>query len=175
MDVYFTSNLSTNGLNPSDPSTTCVPTGATIDTGYTCLDMACIPTSYAGRTLSIQIFDPGDGSGNIYVGIAEPGVGTADVTYPGLDPSYIATIDGDSVVHARFCTPITGPDYNAFNGVWLTAAVTLPANYTGDCSSGPSSTGWWQMIYASANGTPGDVVGMKLSLTGSPVHLLTLV
>ena len=30
------------------------------------------------------------------------------------------------------------------------------------------------MIYASANGTPGDVVGMKLSLTGSPVHLLGL-
>ena len=30
-------------------------------------------------------------------------------------------------------------------------------------------------LSASANGTPGDVVGMKLSLTGSPVHLLTLV
>ena len=37
-------------------------------TPYTCLDLACIPTSYAGRTLSVQLFDPGDGSGDIYVG-----------------------------------------------------------------------------------------------------------
>jgi Putative Flp pilus-assembly TadE/G-like len=171
MDVYFTSGLSTGGPNPSDPSTTCV-TQSSPTTRYTCLDVACIPTSYAGRTLSVQFYDPGDGSGDIYIGLAQAGVGTADVSYPGLTATYITTIDGDTVVHARFTSP---QNYNAFNGIWLTASVTLPATYTGNCDGSASSTGWWQMIYASANGTPGDVVGVKLSLTGSPVHLLTLV
>jgi hypothetical protein len=170
MDVYFTSGLSTGGPNPTDPSTTCT-TQATPATPYTCLDLVCIPTSYAGRTLSLQIYDPGDGGGDIYVGVAEAGGGSANVTYPGLAAGYVTTIDGDSVVHARF----NAAGYNAFNGIWLTAAVTLPANYTGDCNGGTSSTGWWQMIYAGIGGQPSDVVGMKLSLTGSPVHLLTLV
>jgi hypothetical protein len=170
MDVYFQSGLAANPPNSSDPSTTCVTT-PTPATPYTCLDLACLPTSYAGRTLSVQIFDPGDGSGDIYVGVAAAGGGTVDVTYPGLPSGDITTIDGDSVVQARFTNP---RNYNAFDGVWLTAQVTLPASYTGDCTGGLNSTGWWQLIYASANGTPGDVVGMKLSLTGSPVHLLTL-
>jgi len=170
MDVSFTHGLTTNPPNPADPSTTCT-TQASPGTPYTCLDVACLPTSYAGRTLSVQIYDPGDGSGDIYVGVAQAGGGTADVTYPGLPNTYMSTIDGDTVVHARFTSP---GNYNAFNGVWLTASVTLPASYTGNCQAGSTGTGWWQMIYASANGTPTDLVAMKLSLTGSPVHLLTL-
>ena len=168
MDFYFSSQLSNGPPNPSDPSTTCT-TQASPTTGYTCLDLACIPTAYAGRTLSVQFFDPGDGSGDIYIGLAEAGVGSGSVSYPGLAATYISTIDGDTVVHAHF----SSPSYTAFNGIWLTAAVTLPPSYTGNCQTGPSGTGWWQMIYASANGTPGDQVGVSFSLTGSPVHLLS--
>ena len=167
MDFYFSSQLSNGPPNPADPSTTCT-TQAAPTTGYTCLDLACIPTAYAGRTLSVQFFDPGDGSGDLYIGLAEAGVGSASVSYPGLAPTYISTIDGDTVVQAHFSSPA----YTAFNGIWLTAAVTLPPDYTGNCQAGSSGTGWWQMIYASANGTPGDQVGVKFSLTGSPIHLL---
>jgi hypothetical protein len=168
MDFYFSSQLTKGPPNANDPSTTCT-TQAAPATGYTCLDLACIPTSYAGRTLSVQFFDPGDGSGDLYIGLAEAGVGTPSVSYPGLAASYISTIDGDTVVQAHF----SSPSYTAFNGIWLTAAVTLPSSYTGNCQSGPGGTGWWQMIYASANGTPGDQVGVKFSLTGSPIHLLS--
>jgi hypothetical protein len=168
MDFYFSSQLGTGPPNANDPSTTCM-TQATPATGYTCLDLACIPTSYAGRTLSVQFFDPGDGGGDLYIGLAEAGAGSASVSYPGLAATYISTIDGDTVVHAHF----SSPQYTAFNGIWLTAAVTLPSSYTGNCQSGPTGTGWWQMIYASANGTPGDQVGVKFSLTGSPIHLLS--
>ena len=101
MDVYFSATPQLSTPNPSDPSTTCT-TQASPTTPYTCLDVACLPTSYAGRTLSVQLFDPGDGYGDIYVGIAQAGVGTADVSYPGLPATYITTIDGDTVVHARF-------------------------------------------------------------------------
>ena len=100
MDVYFQSGLTTNPPDPADPSTTCT-TQANPGTPYTCLDVACLPTSYAGRTLSVQFFDPGDGSGDIFVGVAQAGGGTADVTYPGLASTYISTVDGDTVVHAE--------------------------------------------------------------------------
>ena len=111
MDFYFSSQLSNGPPNPSDPSTTCT-TQASPTTGYTCLDLACIPTAYAGRTLSVQFFDPGDGSGDIYIGLAEAGVGSGAVSYPGLAATYISTIDGDTVVHAHF----SSPSYTAFNG-----------------------------------------------------------
>jgi Flp pilus assembly protein TadG len=171
MDVSFTNGLSKHAPNPSDPSTTCVPTGASITTAFTCLDLVCFPTSYAGRTLTVQILDTDDGSGDIYEGIAEAGVGSAGVTYPGLptSPTFVATIDGDTVVHARWSTPSS---YNAFNGVWLTAQVALPSSYTGNCQAGAGGTGWWQLIYASSNGSPSDVVAMKTTLAGSPIHLL---
>jgi hypothetical protein len=163
MSVYFSANLGTLPPNPLDPSTTCI-TQATPGTNYTCLDLVCIPTAYAGRSLTVQFFDPGDGGGNLYVGLAEAGVGTSAVTYPAVPALYISTIDGDTLVHVHF------NGYNAFNGLWLTAAITLPASYTGVCTPGQTQTGWWQMVYAGNN--PGDNVGISFSLTGSPVHLL---
>jgi hypothetical protein len=104
-----------------------------------------------------------------YIGLVEAGVGSGSVSYPSLASTYISTIDGDTVVQAHFLSP----GYTAFNGIWLTAVVTLPSSYTGNCQAGSGGTGWWQMIYASANGTPGDQVGVKFSLTGSPIHLLS--
>ncbi|MGO8949162.1 MAG: TadE/TadG family type IV pilus assembly protein [Ktedonobacterales bacterium] len=166
MDVYFSSQLSTQGPTSGNPSTTCVTQTSGL-VPYTCLDLACIPTAYAGRTLSLQIFDPGDGSGDIYVGVAEAGVGSGSVTYPWLPGSDIVMKDGDSVVQAHF----SSPSYNALNGLWLIAQVTLPSTYTGDCQA--NGTGWWQMIYATDNGgSPSDTVGVEVSLAGSPIHLV---
>jgi hypothetical protein len=165
MDVFFSTNVGTPLPNPADPSTTCIPTQSTPTTAYTCLDLVCIPTAYAGRSLTIQFFDPGDGDGDLYVGLAQAGVGTANVTYPGIPSSYISTIDGDTLVHAHIGS------FTVFNGLWVTAAVTLPPSYTGDCTPGLTQTGWWQMVYAGNN--PHDDVGISFSLTGSPVHLLS--
>jgi hypothetical protein len=163
MDVYFSANLGTLPPNPADPSTTCI-TQTTPGTNYTCLDLVCIPTAYAGRSLTVQFFDPGDGGGDLYVGLAQAGVGTTNVTYPAVPAGNIVSIDGDTLVHAHFS------GYNAFNGLWLTAAITLPSSYTGTCTPGQTQTGWWQMVYAGNN--PGDNVAISFSLTGSPVHLL---
>jgi len=164
MNVFFSANVGTPLPNPADPSTTCINIQSAPSTAYTCLDLVCIPTAYAGRSLAIQFFDPGDGGGNLYVGLARAGVGTTNVTYPGVPNANIISIDGDTLVHANF------GGYNAFNGLWVTAAVTLPPSYTGDCTPGHSQTGWWQMVYAGND--PHDDVGVSFSLTGSPVHLL---
>ena len=162
MDVYYVKQLGQATPDASNPSTSCV-FGFSAPTPYSCVDLACFPTAYAGRTLSVQIYDPGDGSSNdIYVGVAEAGVGTGDVTYPGLTTT---PIDGDNLVQVR------NPSYDLFNGLWLTASIALPSTYTGDCL--PNGTGWWQMVYASTDSNPSDSVAVKVSLAGSPVHLVT--
>ena len=135
-------------------------------TRYTCLDLGCIQTAYAGRTVNIRLFDPGDGSGDIYIGVVAPSASGATVSYPSWVPT--TTIDGDTVVHARF----SSLNYNAFDGLWLDATVSLPATYTGNCQTGAGGTGWFQLVYASANGTPGDWVGVSFTLVGSPLHLV---
>jgi hypothetical protein len=170
MDMYISTNVGTALPNPADPSTTCV-TQSPPGIAYTCLDLVCIPTAYAGRSLTVQFFNPGDSAGDLSVGLAQAvtgtaGVGgTANVTYPGVPSSYLSTIDGDTVVHANF-----GGNYNAFKGLWLTSVISLPSSYTGDCTPGHTQTGWWQMVYAGNN--PANNVTVSFSLAGSPVHLL---
>ncbi len=166
--VFSSSGLSQNPPNPNNPSTTCAAT-ASPGVPYSCLDLGCIQTAYAGRTVNVSVFDPGDGSsGSIYTGVVEANVGSGNVTYPFLSPSYLTTIDGDSVVQAEN----GNQGYNAFNGLWLTARITLPPGYTGNCQSGASGTGWWQLIYAGNGFVAHDQLAVSFSLTGSPVHLV---
>ncbi len=163
MEVAFSAPMGHQTPDSTNPATSCVTSSAT---GYTCLDLGCIPTAYAGRAMNIRLFDPGDGSGDIYIGVVAPAGSGATVTYPAWVPT--TTIDGETVVHARF----SSPGYNAFDGLWLDATVSLPSTYTGNCLTGAGGTGWFQMVYASANGTPNDWVNASFTLVGSPIHLV---
>src|SRR5262249_31489932 len=155
--------------NKTNPQTACVNTNVT---PYTCLDLGCIPTAYAGRTVTLSIFDIGDGSASggsssLFVGVSPP-LGGGTVTYPAaLQPSLPP---GNGVQSG----PVAMGGSRPFNGLWLTAALTLPPTYQGDCTgSGLSSDGWWQLMYASGNGfRPDDKLAMSFSLVGSPVHLV---
>lgn len=166
MDISVESPLQALTPSSSNPATACAQTNGT---PYTCIDLACIPTSYAGRLVILRIFDLGDGSGDLYAGVVAPAGSTASVVYEPWAP--LSTQDGDSVVHTHF----SSPSYSAYNGLWLDVTLQLPATYTGNCLTGPTGTGWWQMIYANATGAnPGDWVGISFTLVGSPVHLVGL-
>jgi hypothetical protein len=122
-------------------------------------DLAYIPSTFSGRTISVNIFDPGDSSGNVYLQIVPPAASGITVTYPagirtGPDPgngrtAILASSGGDTI----------------YNGLWLDTQVTLPAGYAG---------GWWQVHYNVSSGTPADTVSVAFDLVGSPVHLVTL-
>ena len=166
MDITVQTPLQALQPDPNDPATSCAQTNGT---PYTCLDLACIPTSYAGRLVILRIFDLGDGSGDLYAGVVAPAGSTASVQYEPWAP--LSTQDGDSMVH----THINSPSYSSYNGLWLDVTLQLPATYTGNCLTGPTGTGWWQIIYANATGAnPSDVVGISFTLVGSPVHLVSL-
>ncbi|HLJ82078.1 MAG TPA: Tad domain-containing protein, partial [Ktedonobacterales bacterium] len=169
MEMDVTSPLARLTPNASNPSTTCA--SGTLDLNYTCVDLGCIPTAYAGRLVNVQLFDPGDGNGNIYIGVVPPSGSGATVTYTAswiaTTPGYLQTHDGDQVVHAGFGS------YNALNGQWLEATLTLPSSYTGNCLAGAGGTGWWQLIYATDNSAqPFDWLNVQFSIVGSPIHLV---
>jgi hypothetical protein len=116
-------------------------------------DLANISPAYAGRTIQLGLFDPGDGSGTITLRLVPPAGSGITVPVPaginsGIDDTGNAAIDASN---------------RAYNGRWVNTIVTLPANYAG---------GWWQIHYSVVGGTPGDTVTFKFSLIGSPLHLL---
>lgn len=174
MDIIFEQQLSTATPNKSNPLTSCV-TKATVR--YTCVDLGCIPTEYAGRSVTVRIYDVGDGSGDMYVGVVPPDPTTAQVIYPSYSNGVTANIDGDPVVQARFASTASSPGgYRALNGLWLDVLLKLSSTYKGDCATTQTSaqtgkSGWWQLVYASNNGNPSDKFAVTFTLVGSPVHL----
>ena len=180
MDVIFQASLSFAAANQSSPATSCVQGNTD---GYACVDLACIPSDYAGRSITVQLFDVGDGSptrggnANLYVSVVPPaGSLPAGVTitpnYSPMPPG-ITTVDGvAAAVGSQFMSSYAGGNgpYRPFNGLWLTATIQLPATYTGTCVG---NSGWFQMAYISDNGIqPHDKVGVSFTLVGSPVHLV---
>lgn len=168
-DVTFQQQLGNAPANPNNPQNSCVTGGITYK--YACMDLACIPSQYAGRIVTASIFDPGDGGGDLYMGVvAPPGSGTnVTITYPSNVTSLSGGYDGDTVVQGH-----RGSDgYRPFNGLWLDVTIQLGAAYQGDCTGAtPSSSGWFQFVYMSNNGNPGDKLGVRFTLVGSPVHLV---
>ena len=122
-------------------------------------DLSYLPPTYAGRTISVDLFDPGDSSGNVYMEIIPPAGSGVTVTYPagirtGTDPGngltgILASSGGDTI----------------YNSLWIKTPVSLPSTYPG---------GWWQIHYNVSNGTPADTVTIAFDVVGSPVHLVKL-
>lgn len=144
--------------------------------------LGVIPASYAGRTLDISLYDPGDMLGNlkgvsIYAvapptGVSDPcGAKTSDLAAAGYDP----TVNGTSFVFPngeRTTTLLgnipalqpTASDDLIYNGLWVDEQVTLPSTYNG---------GAWTLCAEAPNLKDTDVVAIKvLTLGQSPVHLI---
>ncbi len=138
--------------------------------------LAQVDQAYAGRTLEIKLWDPGDTSplsATLY--ILEPtssGWSYADFTYTahtgttGGANSACNTNSNSSPTNDSVQTS-TGAATGLFNGCWLTMEVPIPTNYTA-----PQS-GWWKIEYAmNGNGTSSDVTTWTADIKGNPVHLV---
>ncbi|HKV83771.1 MAG TPA: pilus assembly protein TadG-related protein [Ktedonobacterales bacterium] len=180
MDVVFQAALSSRQPNQNYPQTSCVQSNGI---QYSCVDLACIPSDYAGRSVTVSLFDVGDGyqkqygaTGNIYISIVPPAGSvpkgtTIPISYAPT-PTGMSTQDGDIAAVGSSFTRWYAP-YRPFNGLWLTATIQLPSNYTGTCVG---NSGWFQLAYMVSNSNlqPNDKVGVGFALVGSPVHLTPL-
>jgi hypothetical protein len=120
--------------------------------------LAEIDAQYAGKTLLITLFDPGEGGKNIQ--ILDPN---------GTPTAFVATDEGvDDKTPATSLASSTTLDVSngTYNGHYVQLSIPLPANY------GTSySQFWWKIQYTFNSGSVTDRTTWGVQVLGNPVHL----
>ncbi|MGH7902805.1 MAG: TadG family pilus assembly protein [Candidatus Dormibacteraceae bacterium] len=154
-----------------------------------------LPPSYAGQTIEVDIFDPGDinanggsatlnildAAGNIVTSGASPvsiydlGTDRANGSGPITNSCQMASPVSNppcllaSGGNASFVANNGGADY--FNGHWVRVEIPVPGNYN---PAGSPSQWYWKLQYATTRSvTATDTITLKVSLKGAPAHLLS--
>ncbi len=128
--------------------------------GVATINLAEIEQVHAGKTLVIDLFDPGeDFGGNAFLSIVDPGGSTTTCSYTSKDD--LGASGGSGSGTCRIQTSNGSP---LFNGKWLTITVDIPGGYT--CSTDC----WWQVKYELSN--PNDRTTWAARVIGNPVRLV---
>jgi Flp pilus assembly protein TadG len=136
--------------------------------------LAQIGDAYAGRTMEIKLFDPGDTNQNANISILAPtGSGWAATQF-----TWTAT-RGSTNSGTSSCTSTTpttatnlvtySAGHGLYNGCWLNIIVPIPPEY-----DAPQS-GWWKIQYSmtgAAGSVSTDVTTWQVDILGNPVHLV---
>ena len=144
--------------------------------------LAQIDAGFAGKTMVIDLWDPGDtGSLSASLEILQP---TATGYFPATFKYQASkgTSDGNasncnSLANNTGVTSVvtnTGGD-SQFNGCWLRMTIALPSSYTAPVPPGETEAGWWKIRYTMGGNTNNfstDMTTWKVSIKGNPVHLL---
>lgn len=123
---------------------------------------AKIDPLYAGKTLTAQLFDPGDGaSGNYYVNVLTPGGAETGCSY--------GILGGTKTTVSPCRIQTRNSSGNTYNGKWLQIDVALPTSYTcTDC--------WWKVTYeflgVAIGSSPNDRTVWSVKLSGHPIHIV---
>ncbi|HEU5199089.1 MAG TPA: pilus assembly protein TadG-related protein [Ktedonobacterales bacterium] len=135
-------------------------------------DLGEIPAAYAGKTLTFSLFDPGDASNeNISLEILDPSGNP--ITFPSTFTWLHLANGGKDIVASN-------GGINYYNALWLHLPIPIPATY-----NPTPGQDWWQIEYIATNVTctppatcspsVGDTVTASITLSGSPIHLVTQV
>lgn len=157
--------------------------------------LANIGTEHKGKTIQLDLFDPGDGNSGTYSLqlLAPPGAApfnTPAVGTPLLPPLYGRTIPATNVVDSCYantsntngssrgagtlvnrsstsCTVTTRDGSGQkFQNAWLRFEIKLSANYA--CTTDC----WWTIKYNfGTGGLPNDRTTWAMTILGDPVHL----
>ena len=141
--------------------------------------IANVKNEYAGKTLVIELWDPGDGAGDSNITVMKPGTTTGGVAqvgcaYQSTTPSGAVDQSGTKVGACTIVTTSGGT--NAFQNEWLQIKINLPSDYTCNESANPTTTGgscWWQIKYlVSSGGALSDYTTWTARIEGDPVRLI---
>jgi hypothetical protein len=145
---------------------------ANVTSGTTLFYLGRIEKVHAGKTMVIQLFDPGDASGNSSIEILQP-------TSTGYTPatfSYTAdaTASGSKSGTNKTSLKTTISGAGQYDNSWVTLTIPLPKTYTAPLPPGePAGTaaGWWKIRYT-FDSTTSDTTTWQVSIRGNPVHLV---
>ena len=143
--------------------------------------LAQIDAVHAGKTMIINLWDPGDtGALSASLEILQPtGSGFSPATF-----DYQGTV-GTTAGAASSCNSLSGSGVSAvttntggssrFNGCWLTIEIALPTTYSAPADPVSGEDGWWKIRYTMGGSTSSfstDLTTWQVNIRGNPVHLV---
>lgn len=145
---------------------------ANLTNGVSRFYLARIEAVHAGKTMVVELFDPGDANGTASIQVLKP-------TSTGYTPatfSYTADANATGSRSGSNVTSITtvSSGNSRYNNSWLTLTIPLPKTYDAPLPPGePAGTqgGWWKIAYT-FNSTATDSTTWRVSIRGNPVHLV---
>ncbi len=145
---------------------------ANVAKGTTLFYLGRIEAVHAGKTMVIQLFDPGDAAGNSKIEILQP-------TTTGYDPAKFSYTADTNAVGSKSGTKVTSlattiNGTGQYNNSWVTLTVPLPVSYSAALPPGePPGTlgGWWKIRYTFDNATT-DTTTWQVAIRGNPIHLV---
>ena len=146
--------------------------------------------SGAGKTMEIDLYDPGDVGGGAWLQILSPdgnsyapatlsyssvakwsgaaggsgnNVTCIETNFPGGPPSFV--VPGG-------CPVVFDGSGSHYDDYWLRIIIPLPVTYgsTGLTPPGETQPGWWKIQYSVAGGN--DTTTWQVNILGNPVHLI---
>ncbi len=145
---------------------------ANVAAGVTQFYLGKIDAVHAGKTMVIQLFDPGDASGDSKIEILKPT--TSDYVATPFSYTADATATGSKVGTNVTSLKTTISGTAQYNNAWVTLTVPLPASYTAPHPATESAAiegGWWKIKYTFTAATS-DTTTWMVSIRGNPVHLV---
>ncbi|MEX2293943.1 MAG: hypothetical protein WD691_09170 [Acidimicrobiales bacterium] len=150
-----------------------------VDAGIATFYVAEVKPEYAGKTLVLELYDPGESSGQAWLYPMMPSpTQTGAVDHPPLSNcSFSSSRSGyprESDLNKSGVCSVRASDGGAlYNGYWVTIRVTIPADYTCTADLNPEvSAGscWWGIQYDFGGATT-DTTTWQARVEGNPVHL----
>ena len=142
--------------------------------------LAQIDRTAAGKTLEIDLFDPGDVGGNASLRIRSPdgnvyNYATFSYTSFNLNNAGSNCIAGNSDTCTgtnRTVLQTARGGSSSFNNTWLRILIPLASTYgsTGLTPPGETQPGWWKIEYNVQGGN--DTTTWMVNIRGNPVHLI---
>lgn len=151
------------------------------------IPIADIPTSYAGRTITFSVFNPGytrANAPNTYFTIVPPDCSPISITSNVSNNWYRTSNQGVPTAAPPCSTGGTGGTYNwvfaaalgkgtttgdfIYHGLWVDIPVKIPSSY-----KNTASTQWWFVENVGNGSKDFGQICLKVSVNnGSPVHLI---
>ena len=134
--------------------------------------LAQIDKVHAGKTLEIDLFDPGDVNGDAFIRIKNPdgnAYNYATFSYTA-DNQCTSNCSGNGVTQIQ--THVNGAGTGPFNNSWITILIPLPSSYgsVGLTPPGETQPGWFKIEYNVTGGN--DTTTWRVLIRGNPVHLI---
>jgi Flp pilus assembly protein TadG len=165
-------------ISSMDDMTVFTPVNGASGTQFSIPLFSLDPIAYAGQTINIDLFDPGDVSGgNSYVGLQAPDGTWASVNSitdvgaslgGGSPPTGASNVSvawpSGGCSSACFQTETAALGGTAiYNGQWIQLQMTVTS----------SATGYYNLVYnVNAAATASDTFSVEVGFSGSPDHLL---